>query len=313
MELRNLRHFVALAEEQSFTNAASRELIVQSGLSSSVRALEKDVGARLFVRGSRPVRLTAAGEALLVQARHTLDAAAAAQQAVQDVQGVLAGRLRVGALNSVGHTLPFTTWLAEFALAHPGVHITVVQEGAQQMLDMVDNGELDCALVPATSDTRLVVLPLVVEPLVLACAPDHPLATNTAIRLSQLDGERFVEPPSGWAIRATLDDAFRANGLTRQIACEVYGWEPVLDLVRAGVGISLLPGGLDFSRPSWRELRLIPLSDVRLDRRIDFVYPKGAAASPATRRFVELLEHNRAMAVEQDAALDVPLDGSGQG
>jgi DNA-binding transcriptional LysR family regulator len=150
--------------------------------------------------------------------------------------------------------------------------------------------------------------------IVLACAPDHPLATNSTVRLSQLDGERFVEPPAGWAIRTTLDDAFRAAGLTRRIVCEVNEWSTVLDLVRAGVGVSLLPRGLDFGRhPSWPELRLIPLADVRLDRRVDFVYPKGAAASPATRRFVELLEHHRASAVEQNPALDVPLEGSGQG
>ncbi|MGW1290844.1 LysR family transcriptional regulator, partial [Streptomyces sp. NPDC002586] len=72
MELRHLRHFVALAEERNFTRAAARELIVQSGLSSSVRALEKTLGTVLFVRGTRPVRLTVEGEALLPAARHAL-------------------------------------------------------------------------------------------------------------------------------------------------------------------------------------------------------------------------------------------------
>jgi DNA-binding transcriptional LysR family regulator len=98
MELRHLRHFVALSEERSFTAAASRELIVQSsGLSSSVRALEKEMGALLFVRGTRPVRLTSEGEALLPAARHALDAAEAARQAVRNVHGVLTGSLRIGA------------------------------------------------------------------------------------------------------------------------------------------------------------------------------------------------------------------------
>jgi DNA-binding transcriptional LysR family regulator len=291
MELRNLRHFVALAEERSFTKAATRELIVQSGLSSSIRALEKDVGALLFVRGTRPVRLTAAGEALVGEARRTLDAAAAAQQAVQDVQGVLSGQLRIGTIHSIGHTLPFNTWLATFALAHPGVDIVVKQEAALLMLAKVANGELDCALLPATRDAGLAVLPLISEPIVLACPPGHPLATSPAVRLAQLDGERFVETPPAWAIRALLDETFQAAGLTRRIVCEIDEWNAVLDLVRAGVGIALIPAGLNFDRhPGRPELLLVPLADVRLERRLDFVYPKGHAASPATRRFVELLD-----------------------
>ena len=147
MELRHLRHFVSLAEERSFTAAASRELIVQSGLSSSVRALEKEMGALLFVRGTRPVRLTAEGEALLPAARHALDAAEAARQAVRDVHGVLTGTLRIGALQTSGHTLPFAAWLAQFSRAHPGVDISVRELPSVRMLNMVADGELDCALV----------------------------------------------------------------------------------------------------------------------------------------------------------------------
>ncbi|MEV6374902.1 LysR family transcriptional regulator [Micromonospora musae] len=293
MELRNLRHFVTLAEERSFTRAAARELIVQSGLSSSIRTLEKDVGALLFVRGTRPVRLTAAGEALVAEARRTLDAAAAARQVVQDVQGVLSGRFRIGTIHSIGHTLPFDSWLAEFALAHQGVEIVVRQEAALRMVEMVSNGELDCALLPADRDLGLAVLPLVSEPIVLACAPDHPLAGQRTVRLAQLDGERFVETPVGWAIRALLDEKFRAAKLTRRIAVEVNDWATVLDLTGAGVGVALIPQGLDFTRhPRRPELRLIPVADLHLERRLDLVFPAGTAASPATRRFVELLERH---------------------
>jgi len=295
MELRHLRHFVALAEERSFTRAAARELIVQSGLSSSVRALEKEVGALLFIRGTRPVRLTAEGEALLPAARHTLDAAAAAHQAVQEVHGVLSGRLRIGALQTIGHTLPFATWLAEFSRAHPRVDIAVRQLPALQMLAMVTAGELDCALVTVVPDHTegLDVVPLVAEPLVVACAPDHPLASAEVLTLDRLDGEQFVETHPEWAIRVLIDSAFRDAGLTRRIVCEVNEWTMVLDLVAAGVGIALVPQGLDFSlhpRPTG-SLRLVPLTGVRLERRVDLVLPKGHAASPAARRFLAHVRH----------------------
>jgi DNA-binding transcriptional LysR family regulator len=287
MELRHLRHFVALAEERSFTRAAARELIVQSGLSTSIRALEQDVGALLFVRGTRPVRLTAEGAALLPAARHTMDAADAAHQAVQDAHGVLTGQLRIGTLQTSGHTLPFASWLAEFALSHPGVDISVQQLPALQMLDLVTDGRLDCALVSLVSEQApgLEVVPLLAEPIVLACAENHPLAGRASIGLAELQGERFVETPAQWAIRAVIDNAFRAEGLNRHVGCEVGEWTMLLDLVAAGVGVALVPDRLEFPAA----IRLIPLAGIELVRRVDLVLPRGHAASPAARRFVELV------------------------
>jgi DNA-binding transcriptional LysR family regulator len=294
MELRHLRHFVALADERSFTAAAAREHIVQSGLSTSIRALEKDVGALLFVRGTRPIRLTAEGEALVPSARRTLEAADAARQTVQEVHGVLAGQLRIGALQTTGHTIPFATWLAEFALAHPRVEISVQQLGASEMVRLVLDGGLDCALVALLDDdpAGLDVVPLLAEPLVLACPAGHPLAGEASVRLDQLTGERFVEAPPQWAIRAQIDRAFAEAGLHRRIGCVVNEWSMALDLVGSGVGVALVPEGLDFTlHPrSTEALQLVPLAGVTLERRVDLVLPSGQAATPAARRFAQLVK-----------------------
>src|SRR3954453_8449666 len=96
MELRQLRHFLAVVEERSITQAAKRELIVQAGLSNSIHALERELGTPLYVRGTRPVRLPAAGEALVGAARRTLTSAAQAEQAVHQTRDALIGTLRVG-------------------------------------------------------------------------------------------------------------------------------------------------------------------------------------------------------------------------
>jgi DNA-binding transcriptional LysR family regulator len=299
MELRHLRHFVALAEERSFTAAAARELIVQSGLSSSIRALEKDMGALLFVRGTRPVRLTPEGQALLPAARHALDAAEAARQAVQDVHGVLTGSLRIGTLQTSGHTLPFAAWLAQFSRMHPGVDISVRQLPSVQMLEMVADGELDCALLSVVPDrgAGLDIVPLVSEPLVLACSPEHRLAAAGTVTLADLDGERFVETDPGWAIRMLTDEAFRTAGLTRRVVYEVNEWAMVLELVAAGMGVALVPAGIDFAQhpATAGALRLLPLTGTTPQRRVDLVFPKGHAASPAARRFADHVSRCRRM------------------
>ena len=123
MELRQLRHFLALVEERSITRAAKRELIVQSGLSNSLQALERELGTPLYVRGTRPVRLTAAGEALVGPARRTLTSAAQAEQAVHYTRDVLIGTLRIGVSLSAQHLVPFASYLGEFTRDHPGIDL----------------------------------------------------------------------------------------------------------------------------------------------------------------------------------------------
>src|SRR5674476_1010595 len=97
MELRQLEHFVTVAEERHFTRAADLLQISQSGLSASIRALEMELGTSLFIRSTRRVELTAAGQALLADSRRTLASAAAAQNAVAAVRGLVRGRLTVSA------------------------------------------------------------------------------------------------------------------------------------------------------------------------------------------------------------------------
>ncbi len=151
MELRQLRHFLALAEERSITRAARRELIVQSGLSNSIQALERELGTPLYVRGTRPVRLTAAGEALVGAARRTLTSAAQAEQAVHHTRDVLIGTLRIGVSLSAQHLVPFASYLGEFTRDHPGIDLRLQYAPALTMISMVETGELDCVIGPAVS------------------------------------------------------------------------------------------------------------------------------------------------------------------
>ena len=296
VELRHLRHFIALAEERSFTRAAARELIVQSGLSSSIRALERAVGSPLFVRGTRPVRLTSEGQALLPAARRALDAAEAARQAVRDVREVLSGELRLGTVQKSTGTCPLSLWLADFARAHPGLHLTVQLQPALQLLTMVQSGELDCAFTTVLSGhtTGLDVQPVVAEPLMVACAADHPLATRDELTLDDLDGQRFVDTHAESTTRVQVDALFADAGLTRHIACEVTEWAMVLGLVTAGLGIALVPAGTQWGAPQQATPpRLIPLVGAPAARRVDLVLPRGQDASPAARRFAQYVHRMR--------------------
>ena len=280
MELRQLRHFVALAEERSVTAAARRELIVQSGLSNSIQALERELGSELYLRGTRPVRLTATGEALLNPARDVLNAAVTAERIVRDTQNVLIGRLRLGIPLAASHVVPLARHLADFLRGYPGVDVSMQVASAVAIPQMVERGELDCAVLPAAEQRgRLRLTPLAAEPLELTCRPDHALAGRDSVSLSDLADERFVEAPPGWLSRTMSDEAFARAGIMRRVVAEVGDWQLFLELIDAGVGIGFTPAWI----PS--PLHRLAVEGLAMERRLYLIMPPAAETTPVAAAF----------------------------
>jgi DNA-binding transcriptional LysR family regulator len=238
VELRQLSYFVAVAEECHFTRAAKRLHVAQSGLSASVRALERELGAELFVRNTRQVRLTPAGAALLTEARRTLAASDACSAAVAAVQGLLRGTLAIGSLQCL-HVVHLPGVLAGFVADHPGLDVELRQGGSGELTSLVAQGKLDVAFVsrPAVHPEEVVVTSLATEPLVLACALDHPLARAERVVPATLAGERFVDFAPDWGTRDLVDSVVGP----RHVALEVTDVHSLLDLVACGLGVALVP------------------------------------------------------------------------
>jgi DNA-binding transcriptional LysR family regulator len=238
VELRQLSYFVAVAEECHFTRAAKRLHVAQSGLSASVRSLERELGAELFVRNTRQVRLTPAGTALLTEARRTLAASTACVDAVAAVQGLLRGSLSIGTLQCL-HVVHLPSVLSRFVAAYPGLDIEFRTGGSGELTGMVAQGKMDVAFVarPAAPPEDVVVTPLASEPMVLACAPTHPLASATRVPVAALTGERFVDFAPDWGPRDLVDSVVG----DRHVALEVTDVHSLLDMVACGLGIALVP------------------------------------------------------------------------
>ena len=261
MELRQLEYFVAVAEECHFTRAAGRLQVAQSGLSASIRSLERELGAPLFLRSTRSVELTPAGQALLVEARRALAATDAAKDAVAAVQGLLRGSLSVGSLQCL-HVVHLPAVLARFAAAYPGLEIRLRQGGSNELVEQVRTGRLDLALVsrPARCPDGLVVESLGSEPLVLACAPEHPFAARAEVDPAELEAERFIDFQPDWGTRDLADQVLAAAGTVRRVALEVTDVHSLLDLVTFGLGVALVPQS--FAAKTDRA-RFVPLAGTR--------------------------------------------------
>jgi DNA-binding transcriptional LysR family regulator len=312
VEIRQLRHLLALAEERSFTRAAQREHIVQSGLSSSIQGLERDVHAELYVRGSRPVRLTAAGETLVHSARRVVGEVDRGRQQVRDVMGLVEGPFSVGLVEvgSVNSSCPFVGWLADFVATHQGLEISASQPTTRDALRLVLAGELDCALVatnqPAPAGVRLV--PLSEEPLVAIVANAHPWAALSSVTLAELAGERFVDAAPGRESRDVVDAAFAERGLYRRIACEVSDLTMIVELVAAGLGVALVPRSASIDPRLWP----IPLADAQLAYTLQLALPIGGGLSPAAAAFADHVQSALARYPSQ-ALPGVPVPGAPAG
>ncbi|WP_406098435.1 LysR family transcriptional regulator [Streptomyces sp. NBC_01013] len=243
MEIRRLRHFMAVITHGSFTAAARAELIVQSALSTSVRNLERELGADLFERTGRRVVLTEAGRALLPSARTVPAGTDAARDAVAAVSGLATGRVRIGTIQTLT-CVDLAAQLASFHRLWPGVQISLREATTPELLAGVRTGELDLAyLAPdgAELPEGIVAFASWQEDLVLITAPGHRLATAGRTLIKDLAEEPFVDLRAGTGLETAVRRLAAHCGLERRITCDVTQIRLLVDLVRAGIGVAIVP------------------------------------------------------------------------
>jgi DNA-binding transcriptional LysR family regulator len=290
VELRHLEYFVAVAEELSFTRASRRLHVVQSGVSSAIQGLERELGATLFDRNRHRVTLTEAGLALLPEARATLAAAQAAADAVAEAAAGLRGTLSIGTMMSTG-SIDVPALLGRFHEQHPAVlvRLRVMPGGSADLAREVASGGLDLALLslPGDAPAGLTVRPLAQEPLMLICAAKHPLANAEAVRLDALANETFVDFPVGWGTRAVVDRAFATAGIDRQVSFEVADYTTAAGLVANGLGVAFIPASAALGLAA---LARVPVEGAALNWRIMVATSATRRPSAAARAFLtELL------------------------
>ena len=243
MELRQLEHFLAVAEEGSFTRAASRLFMVQSSLSASLRSLERELGTDLVTRGRRGTELTDAGRRFLEPARSALAEARRAHEAVTEMTGRLQGSVRI----AVGKLLPRGADLGDtirwFQRRHPAVDVELVPADPARTADLVAEGDVDFAIASSVERNRraLRFQPLLRTPLVVFCPPQHRLAGLGELRPEQLVAEPVVDLPRGWRSRELFDTWLDEHGRGRRASLQVNGPLALVAMVRRGMGISYAP------------------------------------------------------------------------
>ncbi|MCO1654523.1 LysR substrate-binding domain-containing protein [Pseudonocardia humida] len=247
MRFRRLTYFVAVAEELSFTRAAARLHMAQPPLSQQIAQLEKDLGAVLFDRSQRAIRLTAAGAALLPEARRLLADLDDTARMVRRIGEGATGRLAIGFVPSaVNSVLP--DLLRRFRERHPDVELALREMPPDPLLRAVDERRVDLGvLYLPVADAALARRRLADESLLLALPEGHPAARAQAVDLLDVRDEPFILPeqhdlPS---IHAAVTATFADAGLAPRVAQRgVWLFQTVLGLVAAGLGLAVVPSSV---------------------------------------------------------------------
>lgn len=291
MELRHLRYFLCVAEEMHFGRAAKRLGISQPPLSQQIRAMEEELGVRLFERTSRRVQLTEAGVLFLPEAKATLRQADIAMQIARRAGRGETGRLRVGFSTSVAFVPEIMNALAQFRQRNPLVALQLDEMPRGEQLDRLESGELDIGILrvfdPLDLSREFQASCLQRDGMIMAMRRDHPLAWRVAkptlddlrgeplIMFGAINGAGFNENLIAWCDKA----GFRPN-----ISIEATSFATLLGLTASGFGVSIL------TQPFGRlNLDTLALREMEMPFESELLMVHSRRASPVTRAFCETM------------------------
>lgn len=244
MDLRQLRQFVAVAEERSFRRAADRLHVSQPPLTVAVQRLESEIGVQLLERSRQGVRLTPAGEAFLEEARSTLAHARLSMEMAQRAASGKTGTLRLSFVPSAGLAV-VPRLLRQFREHHADVKLILRGETTSQQLAALAQGSVDLAIVvpPLRESRQLRVQILCEQEVVLAVPGTHPLAGTRRVQLRHLAQEAFVGLPvlEGPGFEGVVMAACQEAGFIPRLAQTAPQMQSVLALVAGGLGVALVP------------------------------------------------------------------------
>ncbi|MFG2776449.1 LysR family transcriptional regulator [Streptomyces prunicolor] len=253
MDLRHLKYFLAVAETRNFTQAAASCYVAQSALSQQIARLEKDVGAQLFSRTSRSVRLTAAGELLEPLARRILADVDTARAALDALSGLRRGRLRLGLVQTRASSVDLVEVMADYHARYPGIDFHVTNAPSAEMAAAVLAGDLDIAVVglgPRQVPDGLDHQVLAADPLVLIVPADHALADREAVDLADLpESHQLIQFTRGSGLRRQVEAAFARAGVEPGQHFQVGQIQDMIRLAARGIGVTVVPRSSVFLDP----------------------------------------------------------------
>lgn len=290
-DLPDLQAFVAVAERNSFRQAANDLFISQPALSRRIDKLEEALGVKLFERTTRRVQLTNVGQAFLVNVRDALNGLEDAVLGVADLAAHRTGTVTLACVPSaVWHFLPDV--LKRYTAQFPKIRVRVHDESAQDVLNLVLTGEADFGICfTGAENPEINFQPIYVESYVLAMRRDHPLAGRKKLSWKDTVDERYISVAKSSGNRSVLDAALAGVEKHPWISCEINHVSGILALVESGLGVAAVPG-LSILAQRQGAVIGVPLVNPSVKRTLGLISKHQHAMAPASRTLFDMLSAN---------------------
>ncbi len=293
MEIKQLRAFIAISEEKTFTAGAKRVHVTQAAVSMQIRQLEDEIGLPLFTRTPRRVILTEAGEYLLERARRILREHNTALEELAEIAGAEHGRLRIGSASAMFATEQLPGILEKLKQKYPNSDISVSSGTSERLVDKIMHGEVDIAFVSLPIENTNVQTELLYSDEVVAIAhPSHPLAKEKYISAARLAGENLILGEKGGNTRRMIDDFFDSHHLKPHVSMELSRQEAINKMVENNMGVGI--AGAKNSAQDVRKGKLISwwVEGAEIKWNLGLGRLRGGYFSPIGKEFTKLCREN---------------------
>jgi len=290
MQIESLKVFCDLAETESFTKAAQINSVTQSAVSQQISSLERIFKSLLIERSKKKFRLTREGQVLYDYSKQIIQTYESLHSKLQDLKDIISGTIRVATIYSIGlHDLP--PYIKKFMKSYPTVNVHVEYRRANQVYDDVLSNVVDLGLVAyPVKDSKLEIVPLRKEPLVLICHPQHLFAKQKNIKLKALAGQKVIGFEPDIPTRKALDKILREHNVDVKVVMEFDNVETVKRAVEIDAGISIVPIGTVTQEINKNTLAAVQIEDGEFYRPLAAIYKKNKVLSPAMKQFLTILK-----------------------
>jgi len=290
MQIETLKVFCDLAETESFTKAAQINGVTQSAVSQQISSLERIFKSLLIERSKKQLRLTREGQVLYDYSKQIIQIYQSLDSKLQELKDIISGTIRVATIYSIGlHDLP--PYIKKFMKNYPTVNIHVEYRRATQVYDDVLSNIVDMGLIAyPIKDSKLEIIPLRKEPLVLICHPQHPFAKQKTMKLKQLVDQKVIGFEPDIPTRKALDKILRTYGVDVKHVMEFDNVETVKRAVEIDAGISIVPLGTVTQEINKQTLAALEIEDGEFFRPLAAIYKKNKVLSPAMKQFLTILK-----------------------
>jgi DNA-binding transcriptional LysR family regulator len=292
MQIESLKVFCDLAETESFTKAAHINGVTQSAVSQQISSLERQFKSLLIERSKKKFRLTREGQVLYDFSKQIIQTYEALHSRLQEIKDIVSGTIRVATIYSGGlHDLP--PYIKKFLKSYPTVHVHVEYRRANQVYEDVLGNVVDLGLVAfPVKDSKLDIVPMKKDSMVLICHPQHPLAKQKGVRVSQLAHEKMISFEPDIPTRKVIDRVLKDRGLTVHPVMEFDNIETVKRAVEIEAGLAIVPQSTVVQEVSKQTLAQVPFEDADFQRTLAIIHKKNKVLSPAMKQFIQLLKES---------------------